>query len=111
MTTVSEALRTLSVGLTELAEALDGTDLPALPASAGAAATPEPREAAVAQVLGECPTHQTAWVLKEGGVSSKTGKPYKAFWKCDGKNADGSYCQKKPTLEWVRTHDPEAVAW
>lgn len=125
MTTIAQALRTVSLGLAELAEALEGSDLPPLPVTTAIANDPAhysadgdprgygdpPKAAAVAQVLGECPVHQTAWVLKEGGISSKTGKAYKAFWKCDGKNADGSFCQKKPALEWVRTHDPEAVAW
>ncbi len=113
MTTIAQALRTVSVGLAELAEALEGSDLPPIPKPQERTweYADEPKAAAVAQVLGECPVHQTAWVLKEAGVSSKTGKRYAAFWKCDGKNADGSFCQKRPALEWVRTHDPEAVAW
>jgi hypothetical protein len=114
MTTIAQALRTVSVGLAELAEALEGSDLPPLNLGQQVAVQshlPADLEAQANRnaVLGECPVHQTAWVLKEGGVSGKTGKPYKAFWKCDEKNADGTWCQKKPALEWVRTHDPEQV--
>lgn len=58
------------------------------------------------RVLSECPVHFKPWTIREGGVS-KNGKPYSAFWKCSGKNADGSYCDKKPEKGWVKTHDPE----
>jgi hypothetical protein len=58
------------------------------------------------QLLAECPVHFRPWTVKEGGMS-KAGKPYSAFWKCNGKNEDGSFCDKKPTKEWIKTHDPE----
>lgn len=29
-----------------------------------------------------CPTHQQQAVWKDGGVSQRTGNPYKGFWKC-----------------------------
>ena len=74
-----------------------------------AAANPPAAPASTDEVLGECPVHFTRWTLKEAGVS-KAGKRYGAFWKCDGKNADGTWCSKKPRLEWVRTHDPEEAA-
>jgi hypothetical protein len=58
------------------------------------------------QLFSQCPNHQQPWTVKEGGIS-KNGKPYKAFWKCNGKNSDGSFCNKKPDPSWVRGHDPE----
>ena len=58
------------------------------------------------QLYAECPDHQRPWTVKEGGIS-KAGKPYKAFWKCNGTNPDGTYCNKKPDASWVRAHDPE----
>jgi hypothetical protein len=48
----------------------------------------------VSQGGGLCGIHGTPMVFKEG-VSKKTGKPY-AFWGCDTKNADGSFCSFKP---------------
>lgn len=65
-----------------------------------------PKPTAQDQLLAECPVHFKPWTIKEGGMS-KNGKPYSAFWKCSAKNEDGSYCDKKPTREWVKTHDPE----
>lgn len=88
------------------AESASGPVRPAGPE----AATPATAPASTDTVLGECPVHFLPWVVKEGGVSAKTGKRYGAFWKCDEKNADGTWCSKKPTLEWVRTHDPERAA-
>lgn len=58
------------------------------------------------RVLAECPVHFRAWTIKEGGIS-KNGQPYKAFWKCNGKNDDGSFCNKKPEAGWVKTHNAE----
>jgi hypothetical protein len=57
-------------------------------------------------VQSQCPVHFKPWTVKEGGIS-KNGKPYSAFWKCNGKNQDGSYCSKKPTPAWVKSHPPE----
>jgi hypothetical protein len=53
---------------------------------------------------GGCPIHGLPWSQREAGVSKKTGEPYRAFWKCDGQNADGSYCREKPTPAWVKAH-------
>lgn len=44
---------------------------------------------------GACPAHGVPFTWKEGGVS-KAGKAYDGFWKCGEKNADGSYCDKRP---------------
>lgn len=85
-------------------ESATGPARPARPEAVTPAAAP----ASSSEVLGECPVHFTPWVLKEAGVS-KAGKRYGAFWKCNGTNPDGTWCSKKPTLEWVRTHDPEQV--
>jgi hypothetical protein len=100
---------------------------PARPDGAGAGASPSPALAssyeaspfdepasyptrASVDVLSECPVHFRPWEVKEGGIS-KAGKPYNAFWKCNGKNDDGSYCSKKPTKEWAQAHPAErAVA-
>jgi hypothetical protein len=73
------------------------------------AVTPEAgsaRPAPADDLFSQCPNHQQPWTVKEGGIS-KNGKPYKAFWKCNGKNSDGSFCNKKPDPSWVRGHDPE----
>jgi hypothetical protein len=75
-------------------EALQG-ELDALPFDD----TPQGRSA-----QGGCPVHGLPWSVREAGISKKTGEPYRAFWKCDGQNADGSYCQEKPTLAWVKAH-------
>jgi hypothetical protein len=61
--------------------------------------TPRGRSAA-----GGCPIHGLPWSVRPAGNSSKTGKPYDAFWKCDGQNADGTYCREKPTAAWVKAH-------
>lgn len=108
--------------LNEWAAALD-TGAPAS-APAGRAATPSaapagapsfdelPPEASPFEqdaVLSECPVHFTPWTVKEGGIS-KAGKPYRAFWKCNGTNADGTYCSKKPVKAWADSHPAEAAA-
>ena len=67
---------------------------------------PEPKRASAEAVLSECPVHFQPWSVREGGIS-RNGKPYKAFWKCNGKNQDGSYCSKKPDPSWVKAHPPE----
>lgn len=81
----------------------DSADYDELPASEFADALPARQQEAV---LSECPVHFKPWTVKEGGIS-KNGKPYSAFWKCNGKNQDGSYCSKKPTPAWVKSHPPE----
>lgn len=43
---------------------------------------------------GLCPTHKVAFLHRQG--TSKAGKPYD-FWACPEKNADGSYCQERPS--------------
>jgi len=60
-------------------------------------------------ILSVCPNHGTPWTVKAAGVS-KAGKPYKAFFKCDGKNPDGSFCDKKPTREWADAHAARLAA-
>jgi hypothetical protein len=37
------------------------------------------------------------------------GKPYNAFWKCDGKDPDGTFCNRKPVKSWADAH-PAAAA-
>lgn len=96
-------------GLGTLFELLAADSATAPASAAGPVAAPPAAASATNQVLGECPVHFLPWVIKEGGVSERTGKRYGAFWKCNEKNADGTWCSKKPTLEWVRTHDPEKV--
>lgn len=53
--------------------------------------------------LSRCPYHDTPWEIRPAGVS-KAGKPYQAFWKCDGKETDGSYCKRKPVKAWADSH-------
>jgi hypothetical protein len=61
--------------------------------------TPRGRSAA-----GGCPIHGLPWSVREAGISKKTGEPYRAFYKCDGQNADGSYCNERPSPSWVKAH-------
>ena len=61
--------------------------------------TPRGRSAA-----GGCPIHGLPWSVREAGVSTKTGEPYRAFWRCTGENADGTYCKERPTAAWVKAH-------
>jgi hypothetical protein len=72
---------------------------------------PQAAETPSAAPLGACPAHRTAWTVKAGGIS-KNGKPYPPFWKCSGKNDDGSYCNLKPEPGWSKAHPIplEAVA-
>lgn len=55
-----------------------------------------------------CPDHGTAWTVKAAGTS-RAGKDYRAFWKCDGKT-NGSYCALKPVKAWVDAHPADAAA-
>lgn len=79
-------------------------DLPPLlddygtPVEAAPQAPESPKQAA----LGVCPVHRTGWTVKAGGIS-KAGKPYSAFYKCNGKTDDG-YCKEKPTKAWADSH-------
>lgn len=57
---------------------------------------------------GECPDHQTPWVLKPAGIS-KAGKPYEAFYTCSGKT-DGQYCRRKPSAQWLSAQAPAPAA-
>jgi|GEM_PF-2099740 len=45
-----------------------------------------------------CPEHGLLWTLKPAGTS-KAGKAYDAFWKCDGRTND-EFCKAKPTKAW-----------
>ena len=116
---VTAALNTLSLGIAELAEALsDGTEpvLAApvasrsrLPLSAEDTEDFPPNEyealplPAETPGLGRCPSHNLAWSVKAAGVS-KMGKPYNAFFHCDGKEPDGSFCPRKPVKAWADAH-------
>jgi len=115
---VAAALNTISVAFGELAEALTQngtapvsaapTALPPLAAEDFSPFAPVDYEPvgipATDPVLSVCPNHGTPWSIKPAGVSKTTGKPYSAFYKCDGKNPDNSYCTKKPTREWADAH-------
>ena len=83
---------------TETVENLPFADFEAQ-ASAAFRDTPQGRSA-----QGGCPIHGLPWSVREAGVSKKTGEPYRAFWKCDGQNADGTYCNERPTASWVKAH-------
>ena len=50
-----------------------------------------------------CPEHDIRWTLKPAGTS-KAGKAYDAFWKCDGKT-DGEFCKAKPSKAWQARHE------
>lgn len=108
---VASALNTLSLGIAELAEALSDGTAPVLAPLAADEEVPEfpPIEyealpiPADAPSLGKCPFHGTTWTVKAAGVS-KTGKSYRAFWKCDGKDPDGTFCNRKPVKAWADAH-------
>ena len=44
---------------------------------------------------GNCPTHGVPFILRPGGVSKGTGKPYGEFWACPTKDNAG-FCKNKP---------------
>jgi hypothetical protein len=44
---------------------------------------------------GNCPTHGVPFILRPGGVSKGTGKPYGEFWACPTKDNAG-FCKQKP---------------
>ena len=52
--------------------------------------------------LGRCPTHGTAWTIKPAGTS-KAGKAYSAFCRCNEQDANG-YCSQKPVKGWAEAH-------
>jgi len=59
-------------------------------------------------VLSQCPDHQVAWTVKDGGIG-RNGQPYPAFWRCN-ERTDGEYCKKRPTAAWAKSHPIETVA-
>jgi hypothetical protein len=50
-----------------------------------------------------CPDHELAWVLKPGGTSKTTGKPYDAFWACP--SDERPFCKNKPSRAWQARHE------
>lgn len=50
-----------------------------------------------------CPAGHGPWTVKAAGTS-KAGKDYRAFWKCDGKTPAGRFCEEKPAKAWVDAH-------
>jgi hypothetical protein len=52
---------------------------------------------------GACPDHELAWVLKPGGTSKTTGKPYDAFWACP--SDERPFCKNKPSRAWQARHE------
>lgn len=68
------------------------------PLSLAGAAVP-----ALEAALSRCPYHDAPWSARPAGVS-KAGKPYSAFWTCDGKEPDGSFCKRKPVKAWADSH-------
>ena len=76
----------------------------------GATDTPRPSSApdSLSTVLSQCPDHQVAWTVKDGGIG-RNGQPYPAFWRCN-ERTDGEYCKKRPTPAWAKSHPIETVA-
>jgi hypothetical protein len=58
--------------------------------------------------LGVCPVHGVPWTVRPAGVS-KAGKPYKAFWKCSERDANG-FCDQRPAAAWADAHPPSVAA-
>ena len=44
-----------------------------------------------------CGVHDVPMVWKEGGISKTTNKPYRGFWTCKERGADGGYCSYRPS--------------
>jgi hypothetical protein len=53
---------------------------------------------------GKCPAHGTPWTIKPAGEKRDGSGSYPAFYKCDGRGADGSYCKQKPPKAWAEAH-------
>jgi len=56
---------------------------------------------------GETCSHGTEWVLKPGGVSKVSNKPYGPFYTASHKTADGGWCKDKPSREFLASHPTE----
>jgi len=56
---------------------------------------------------GDACSHGTPWVLKPGGVSKVSGKPYGPFYAASHKTADGGWCKDKPSREFLASHPTE----
>ena len=56
---------------------------------------------------GETCSHGTEWVLKPGGVSKVSGKPYGPFYTASHKTPDGGWCKDKPSREFLASHPTE----
>lgn len=52
---------------------------------------------------GTCPDHELAWVLRPGGISKTTNKPYDPFWACP--SDERPYCRNKPSRAWQARHE------
>ena len=103
---IANALDKAAEALAEAAHALRASEQPGQGGSVPPPSAPAPVDTQATHVnaaLGVCPTHRTAWTVKQGGIS-KAGKPYSAFYKCSGKNDDGSYCSQKPVKAWADSH-------
>ena len=103
---IANALDKAAEALAEAAHALRASEQPGQGGSVPPPSAPAPADTQATHVntaLGVCPTHRTAWTVKQGGIS-KAGKPYSAFYKCSGKNDDGSYCSQKPVKAWADSH-------
>ena len=48
-----------------------------------------------------CEVHQKPMTMHPAGVSKATGKSYPAFWSCQEKNADGSFCKFRPATNKI----------
>lgn len=123
---LQSALNTLSLGIAELAEALaEGTGTttadPAVTRhlvldSSERGEFPPPEyeplpftsDQVESSALGRCPAHDRPWTVKAAGVS-KAGKPYTAFFKCDGKDGD-VFCPRKPVKAWADAHAAQLAA-
>lgn len=105
---LAAAYDALAEAYAQVAHELRGTEQPV---AEGASANPHTRSSAPAApntALGVCPTHRVAWTVKQGGIS-KNGKPYRPFWRCNEKDANG-YCSEKPSKAWADSHPIQTEA-
>jgi hypothetical protein len=105
---LADAFNKLAEAAAIVAIELEADEQPGAPAATAEALPPAPavvdtQTEHINAALGVCPVHRTAWESRPGGVSQRTGKPYKAFWTCN-QRIDGAFCKEKPAPAWADTH-------
>lgn len=63
----------------------------------------KPLDEGQAYIENTCPDHELVWVLRPGGISKSTGKPYDPFWACP--SDERPFCKNKPSKAWQARHE------